>query len=44
MGKHGDIHSEIPMPDKNVLIIPLGNNYYAIKNNPTDYSLTYLRT
>ena len=29
---------------KKVPIIPLGNSFYARKKNPTDYSLTYLRT
>ena len=38
--KHGNIHSGIPTPDKNVLIIPLGNNYYEIKKNQRDFSLT----
>ena len=43
MVKHGNIHSGIPTPDKKVPIIPLGNNHYARKNNPTDSSLGSLR-
>ena len=36
MGKHGNIHSVIPTPDKKQLpIIPLRNNVYTKKNNPT---------
>ena len=44
MVKHGNIHSGVLTPDKKIPIIPLGNNYYAIKKNPTDSSLVSLRT
>ena len=45
MGKHGNINSGIPTPDKNKIpIIPLGNDSYSIKKNPTDSSDNSFRT
>ena len=31
MGNHGNIHSGEPTSDKEIPIIPLGNDYYARK-------------
>ena len=42
MVKHGNIHSGIPTPDKKPTI-PLGNDYYSINKNPTDYFATSSR-
>ena len=44
MGKYGNINSGITTTEKRLPIIPLVNNYYARKKNPTDSSTTYLRT
>ena len=45
VGKHGNIHSGIPTPDKiKVPNISLRNNSYARKKNPTESYLNHLRT
>ena len=43
MGKYGNINSGITTTEKRLPIIPLVNNYYARKKNPTDSYSTSLR-